>query len=101
MTEIAKANAIKVILCSVLPAYDYPWHKGLEPNIKIPKLNTLIKNYCERTNTVYLDYFSTMADDKNGMKADLTTDGVHCTLRGYKLMEDMVQKSIVMALNTK
>ena len=39
MTEIAHANGIKVILCSVLPAFDYPWSPGLSPNIKIPKLN--------------------------------------------------------------
>lgn len=42
MTEIAQANGVKVILCSVLPAYDYPWRPGLEPNIKIPKLNAMI-----------------------------------------------------------
>lgn len=25
MAQLAKANGIKVILCSVLPAFDYPW----------------------------------------------------------------------------
>ncbi len=101
MTEIAKANGIKVILCSILPAYDYPWRKGLEPNIKIPKMNDLIKDYCKKTNTFYLDYFSAMADDKNGMKPELTTDGVHCTLQGYKLMETMVQEAISDVLKNK
>ncbi|MEI6554119.1 MAG: SGNH/GDSL hydrolase family protein [Paludibacter sp.] len=101
MTEIAKANGIKVILCSILPAYDYPWHKGLEPNIKIPKMNSLIKDYCKKTNTFYLDYFSAMADDKNGMKPELTTDGVHCTLQGYKLMEAVVQDAIGKVLKTR
>ena len=101
MTEIAKANKIKVILCSVLPAYDYPWRKGLEPNIKIPMMNALIKEYCKKTNTVYLDYFSAMADDKNGMKPELTTDGVHCTLEGYKVMETMVQEAIGKVLKTR
>ena len=101
MTEIAKANGIKVILCSVLPAYDYPWRKGLEPNIKIPKLNNLIAEYCKKTNTYYIDYFSEMTDEKNGMKAELTTDGVHCTLQGYKLMEKMVQKAIGKVLKIK
>ena len=101
MTEIAKANGIKVILCSILPAYDYPWRKGMEPNIKIPKMNALIKNYCKKTNTFYLDYFSAMADDKNGMKAELTTDGVHCTPQGYKLMESMVQEAINKVLKSK
>ncbi len=101
MTEIAKANHIKVILCSILPAYDYPWRKGLEPNIKIPQLNELIKDYCKKTNTFYLDYFSEMADDKNGMKAELTTDGVHCTPQGYKVMETMVQEAISKVLKTR
>ena len=101
MTEIAKANKIKVILCSVLPAYDYPWRKGLEPNIKISKLNAMIKEYCAKTNTFYLDYFSAMADDKNGMKAELTTDGVHCTLEGYKVMETLVQEAIGKVLKTR
>ena len=101
MTEIAKANGIKVILCSILPAYDYPWRKGLEPNIKIPKLNNLITEYCKKTNTYYLDYFSEMADEKNAMKAELTTDGVHCTPQDYKLMEKMVQEAIVKVLKTR
>ncbi len=101
MTEIAKANKIKVILCSVLPAYDYPWRKGLEPNIKIPKLNNMIKEYCSKTNTFYLDYFLAMADEKNGMKAELNTDGVHCTLEGYKVMETLVQEAIGKVMKAK
>lgn len=39
MAQLAKANGIKVILCSVLPAFDYPWRPGMEPNVKIPELN--------------------------------------------------------------
>ena len=58
MTEIAQANNVKVILCSVLPAYDYSWRPGLEPNIKIPKLNSMIKDYAEKNKIYYLDYFS-------------------------------------------
>jgi len=101
MTEIAKAKGIKVILCSVLPAYEYPWRKGKEPNIKIPLLNAMIKDYCNKTNTTHLDYFSAMVDDKNGMKTEFTTDGVHCSFAGYKLMEGMVQKEISKVLKTR
>ncbi|MCK7523360.1 MAG: GDSL-type esterase/lipase family protein [Ignavibacteriales bacterium] len=43
MVEIAKSNNIKVVLCSVLPAYDYPWKPGLEPAQKIVDLNKWIK----------------------------------------------------------
>lgn len=101
MTEIANANKIKVVLCSILPAYDYPWRKGMEPNIKIPKLNEMIKAYCERKGFVYLDYFSVMADGKNGMIAELTSDGVHCNAKGYEVMEALVLPAIEKALKSK
>jgi lysophospholipase L1-like esterase len=39
MAELARANGIKVILCSVLPAFDYPWRPGFNPDQKIPALN--------------------------------------------------------------
>jgi len=101
MAELAAANKIKVVMCSVLPAYDYPWRKGMEPNVKIPQLNQMIKNYCLKKGFVYLDYFSKMADDKNAMIAELTYDGVHCTSKGYDVMEALVQPAIKKALKSK
>ncbi len=101
MAELAIQNNVRVVLCSVLPAFDYPWRKGLEPNIKIPALNAMIKSYCKERNIVYLDYFSEMNDGNNGMIAELTTDGVHCTSKGYDKMESMVKPAIAAALKTK
>ena len=101
MSELARANNIKVILCSVLPAFDYPWKKGMEPNIKIPKLNELIKSYCSKNDIYFLDYFSEMNDGNNGMIAALTTDGVHCTPEGYTKMESMVVPAIEKVLKMK
>ena len=101
MADVANANKIKVILCSVLPAYDYTWKKGMEPNIKIPKLNKMIKAYCEKKGFYYLDFFSEMNDGNNGMITELTTDGVHCTAKGYDKMESMVKPAIEKALKTK
>src|SRR3990170_8803497 len=45
MTEIAKANGIRVVLSSVLPAYDFPWRPGMEPAPKVVALNAWIKQY--------------------------------------------------------
>ncbi len=99
MVELAKANGIKPIVCSVLPAYDYPWRPGLQPNIKIPKLNSMLKNMTEAQGVMYLDYFSEMTDDRNGLPSELTTDEVHVTKKGYEVMEKMVVESIGKALN--
>ncbi|WP_437395561.1 SGNH/GDSL hydrolase family protein [Flagellimonas lutimaris] len=98
MVELAKANGIKPIVCSVLPAYDYPWRPGLQPNIKIPKLNNMLKNMTEAQGIMYLDYFSEMADDRNGLPSELTTDEVHVTNAGYEIMEKMVVESINIVL---
>jgi lysophospholipase L1-like esterase len=99
MTEIAQANGIKVILCSVLPAYDYPWRPGLEPNVKIPKLNALIKDYAEQNGVYYLDYFSALDNGKNGIDEKNSYDGVHLTLEGYQILEPLLEAALKKVLN--
>jgi lysophospholipase L1-like esterase len=98
MAELAKANGIRVVLSSVLPVYDYPWKPGLKPANKIIDLNTWIKQYCDNKGFIYLDYFSSFADENNGMKSTLTTDGLHANVAGYKVMEPLVEAAIQKAL---
>lgn len=101
MAELAKANNIKVVLSSVLPAFDYPWKPGMEPAMKIVKLNEMIKKYADDHGIVYIDYFSSMADERNGLKKELSGDGVHPNDAGYKVMEPLVEAAIKKALNQK
>jgi uncharacterized protein (TIGR02246 family) len=98
MTEIAKANGIRVVLSSVLPVYDYAWRPGLEPAPKIIALNKWMKDYAARTGQVYLDYHTPMADARQGMRADLSNDGVHPTEAGYRVMAPLAEKAIAEAL---
>lgn len=98
MAEIAKANNIKVIFCSVLPANEFHWRKGLEPAEKVIKLNTLLKTYAEQHKIGYLDYFSSMVDESKGLKKELGKDGVHPNVDGYKIMEPMLEAAIKKAL---
>ncbi len=92
MTELAKANGIKVVMCSVLPAYDFPWRQGLEPAEKVVNLNKWIKAYAAENGFIYLDYFSSMADEKKAMKAEYSEDGVHPNKAGFKVMEGLLDK---------
>jgi lysophospholipase L1-like esterase len=101
MAELAKANNIKVILCSVLPASDFPWRPGLEPVEKVVKLNVLLKTYANKHNLVYVDYFTAMADKSNGLKNELGSDGVHPNIAGYLIMEPLIEKAIAKALIQK
>jgi lysophospholipase L1-like esterase len=101
MSEIAKANSIKVIIAAVHPAFDYPWRPGLKPNEKIPALNKLLKAYSEKNKIIYLDYFSAMVDDKNGLRSDLGSDGVHPNKKGYQIMAPLAEAAIQKALTIK
>src|SRR5436305_1301811 len=94
MAEIAKANGIRVVLCSVLPVYDYPWKPGLEPAPKIVALNAWMKHYADSTGSVYVDYHGAMRDDRHGMRPDLASDGVHPNEAGYKIMVPLVERGI-------
>ena len=47
MAELAKANQIKMILCSLLPAYDFPWKTGSFPAEKIETFNAMLKKYAD------------------------------------------------------
>jgi lysophospholipase L1-like esterase len=85
----------------VLPFYEYPWSHGLEPAEKIVKLNSMLQSYANKNNHVYVDFHSPMADEKKGMKAEYSRDGVHPNLEGYKVMDDLVEKAISKALRIK
>lgn len=98
MAEMAHANGIKVILSSTLPAYDYPWKPGMKPAGKIIALNKMIQEYAKDNDYIYLDYFSEMVDERNGLPKKYAEDEVHPTVEGYKVMEPLVEKAIQKAL---
>ena len=101
MIELAKANHIKVILCSVLPAYDFPWKPNQEPIAKIKALNEILQNYAVANNIVYVDYYSAMVDDRKALKADYSNDGVHPNKIGYQVMAPLADKAIALTLKVK
>ena len=97
MAEISKANEIQVLICSVLPAIDFPWSPGLNPSTKVLRLNKLLKNYCRENNIFYVDYYSSMVDKNGGLKVPEYTssdDLVHPNKKGYEVMSNIIQDSL-------
>lgn len=97
MAELARANDIEPILCSVLPAERYHWKPGKKPDEKIPMLNAMIQKYALEKDLIYLDYFGAMANDKMGLDKDLAEDGVHPTRKGYLIMGPLAEAAILKA----
>jgi len=101
MAELARANGITVVLCSVLPAADFGWHHGLDPAPKIAALNAMLRAYAAGQHLVFVDYYHAMVDGAGGLEAGLTADGVHPTLAGYRVMEPLVERAIDGALASR
>lgn len=94
MIELAKANDIRVVLCSVLPVFDYPWSPGKEPAEKIIELNKALRFYAETHDITFVDFHSPMKDERNGLRLELGEDGVHPNVSGYLIMEPLVEEAI-------
>ena len=94
MAELAKANKIKVVLSSILPAdkYGWSWEISSERAISsIKELNDRIEAYAKANGHAYADYFSVMDDGNRGLLKEYQQDAVHPNLAGYKVMEEVIQ----------
>ena len=98
MAEMATANHIAVVLCSILPAFDYPWQPGLTPAPRSIRSTPGCKKYAAENKYVYVDYHSAMKDDRDGLPAKLSHDGVHPTQAGYDIMAPLIEAGIAKAL---
>lgn len=98
MATMAKANGIKVILCSVLPANGIPWNRTVQPADKIIALNQMIKAYADKNKIIYADYYSVTVDQNKGLKKEFSGDGVHPNKKGYQAMEPILEKAIATVL---
>ena len=100
MVELARANDIKVVLTSVLPAAAFGWNKTItDAPQKIAALNKRIAAYAAEQGLPYVDYYhALLADDGHSLDAAYSKDGVHPTLDGYRVMEPLVKKVVAEVL---
>ena len=83
MVELAKANKIKVILCSLPPATGF---KSRPPE-RIDSLNAWIKGYTTRQRLGWVDYYTALVDDQKKFQPKYSDDGLHPNKEGYRVME--------------
>ena len=92
MAELGNAHLIKIVLCSVLPVFKYSWKNIIDPPSYIYEVNSMIEEYCLKNNYKYLDYYSSMVDERKGLMESLTEDGVHPNEKGYEVMSQLFQE---------
>jgi lysophospholipase L1-like esterase len=121
MTQLAQANGIKVVLCSILPTDDTPvpattgagrgggpqqlpgGGRGFAPRRKnsemrppadIVLLNTWMREYARKLDIPFVDYYSAVVDADGMFRDGLSNDGVHPTEAGYAVMAPLVQSAL-------
>ena len=102
MADLAAANGIRVVLCSVLPSIHFWWHPELEnPAPRIAALNQWMKAYAAEKGYIYVDYYSATKDAEGGLPKKLSPDGVHPSADGYAVMAALAEAGIESALKAK
>ncbi len=92
MCELANQNNIRVILCSVLPANKFPWEPKITPTQKVIELNKMLLEYANSKSITYVDYYSKMVDDKQGLIPAYGYDPVHPNQEGYVVMKHILSE---------
>ncbi len=98
MADLATANHIHVVLCSITPSVNFPWFPGLDPAPKIAAINAWIRDYAAQKGYVYVDFYSALKDPQGGLPANLSHDGVHPNPAGYAVMAPLAEAGIKRAL---
>ena len=122
MAQLATANGIKVVLCSVLPTDDEPVlapgtpartgppppggvrpvprrkNSEMRPPTDITQLNTWMREYAAKAGIPYVDYYTALADANGMLRDGLSNDGVHPTAAGYAVMTPLIASALKTAL---
>ena len=95
MVELAKANGIKPVMCTVLPAREIGWRMRVgDPRPSIDSLNVLIRGYAAENHIPLAEYHDAMMTPEGGMIPAYETDAVHPNLAGYKVMEKVLLETL-------
>lgn len=88
MCDIARANKIKPILCSLLPSYKFHWRPSVTDCYeKVLQFNELLKSYAKEQHLKYVDYFTLLSGEDGKIRPEYSKDTIHPTLEGFKAME--------------
>jgi lysophospholipase L1-like esterase len=94
MCDIAKANNIIPILCSLTPCHRFFWNPEAEPAQDVIRLNGIYEAYAREAGIEYVDYHKAMALPGGVISETDSNDGCHPTAAGYEKMEAVVEPVI-------
>jgi len=102
MSELARTNGIRPILCGVPPAQSIPWNPKVEaPAELVTTLNGMLRQYAKAQGLSYVDYPSVLKDEHGRIPEKYAPDEVHPVSEGYRVMEKFVKPIIEKEVATR
>jgi lysophospholipase L1-like esterase len=93
MCQLAKANKITPVICSIPPCSEFIWRKEIRNAAQtIVDINKELKAFAKKNNIKYVDFHSEFADRNDGFQKKLSDDGCHPNPETYFTMEKMIMK---------
>jgi lysophospholipase L1-like esterase len=94
MAELAELHHIRPVFVSLLPIHDYTraaevTYAGV-PAGMILTTNGWLQSFCAQHGYQYINLFSAMVDANGKLRRDLSDDGIHPNVAGYKVMTDVL-----------
>jgi len=108
IADLAEFHKIKPMFASVLPVSDY--HKNVNPRYEMSRqrppatileLNRWLRQFCEKRNFAYVDYFAALVDASGFLQADMADDGLHPNAKGYRVMAPVALAAIDRVLKVR
>ena len=91
MVELAKLHGIRVVLASLTPVCDcYTKQTGHRPPGKIIGMNGWLRDFAEKSGSVYLNFYSALVDGRE-MKKEYTDDGFLPNAKGYAVLAPLAE----------
>jgi lysophospholipase L1-like esterase len=102
MVRRARENGIQVVLSSLPPVGEGPQFpettRRIQATEKIHQLNNWIKNYSEANHCIFVDFYTVLAGKDGLFPRDLSDDGIHPNIRGYAVMEPILEVAVKKAI---
>jgi lysophospholipase L1-like esterase len=93
MSDIAKANDIRVMLCA-LPPVGCDLQRVSRDTAAVQIINQWLGAFAAHRGYSFVDYFSALADERGHLPVELGEDGVHPNIAGYARMWPILSSTI-------
>lgn len=97
MVELARANAIPVVIGTIGPARDVASRPQVDRRKWVPAINGWLRRFAQSEGVIIADYHAVLSRKDGSMRSELFADTVHPNEKGYAAMAPVLRAAIEQA----